>query len=121
MRLIDGDALVESIVRRLGIKTEEYLTAQESVIVSEIYNAPTIEQELCWIPCSERLPEATGFYICTVNRELFDVRTMKFEMLADGGYRWLLNNGFEVFPSFVLAWMPLPTAYKEEENRCSSK
>lgn len=64
-----------------------------------------------WIPCEERLPEATGFYICTVNMGLFDVRTMKFEMLAEGGYRWLLMNGSEVFPSLVLAWMPLPKPY----------
>lgn len=69
-----------------------------------------------WNPCSERLPEATGFYICTVNRELFDVRTMKFEMLAEGGYRWLLRNGLEVFPSFVLAWMPLPEPWKGADD-----
>ena len=43
MRLIDADALVQSIVKRLCIRSEEYLTAQESVMVNEIYNAPTIE------------------------------------------------------------------------------
>lgn len=68
-----------------------------------------------WIPCSERLPEETGLHICTVNRELFDVRRMKFELLAEGGYRWLLGNGSEVFPSFVVAWMPLPEPWKGAE------
>lgn len=50
MRLIDADALVKSIVKRLCIRSEEYLTAQESVIVSEIYNAPTIEPNLLIAP-----------------------------------------------------------------------
>lgn len=36
MRLIDADALVQNIVKRLCIR-------QESVIIKEIYNAPTIE------------------------------------------------------------------------------
>lgn len=43
MRVIDADALIENIVEKLGVRSEEYLTAQESAIVNEIYNAPTIE------------------------------------------------------------------------------
>lgn len=56
MRLIDADALVQNIVKRLCIRSEEYLTAQEWVIVSEIYNAPTIEPKtkvIAQITCDE--------------------------------------------------------------------
>ena len=41
-RLIDADATVKKIVKRLGIISEKYLTVVESVIVEEIKNAPTI-------------------------------------------------------------------------------
>lgn len=46
MRCIDADALKEAIRKRLGISSLKYLTEQEGVIVDEIDNAPTVEQEV---------------------------------------------------------------------------
>lgn len=105
MRLIDADALVESIVRRLDIKTEEYLTAQESVIVSEIYNAPTIEP-MEWTPCSEGLPKKYTSVLTTSK---------------NGRVRENFINacGWSYDTYAVVAWMPLPKPYKE--GKCSSK
>lgn len=40
--LIDRDALKQDIVKHLGIRSEQFLTAAESAIVSRIYNAPTV-------------------------------------------------------------------------------
>lgn len=65
-----------------------------------------------WIPCGERLPVKSGFYICTVNKTYKHVRQMKYEMI-ESGYRWLLMNGTEVQHEFVLAWMQLPEPYNE--------
>lgn len=115
MRLIDADALIQNIVKRLCIRSEEYLTEQELVIVSEIYNAPTIEPKQEWIPVSERLPDASGLYLCTVNRYYHFVRQMKFELLEGDSYRWLLMSGAEVQKKFVIAWKPLPEPYHSGE------
>ena len=84
------------------------------MILSKIQNAPTIEPEQRWIPCSERVPEQVNksYWVCT-----------------DTGYqcqcRWTNNlYGFgesdewewKIFdiPQYtkVIAWMPLPEPYK---------
>ena len=71
-----------------------------------------------WIPCSERLPDKEGRYICTVNSELHDVRDMFFKPNPWGNKDqniWILTDGCYAFNWFVLAWMPLPDPYKEVE------
>lgn len=69
-----------------------------------------------WIPCSERLPETNGDYLCTLyyaippydlfhpenNKYIHDISVKKF-------------NG-ESFGRSVIAWMPLPAPYKESED-----
>lgn len=69
-----------------------------------------------WIPVSERLPEKAGEYLCTLHyaippyhmlhpeKDVYvdDVRVNKFDGIA--------------FVSSVIAWKPLPEAYKEEEK-----
>lgn len=68
-----------------------------------------------WIPCSERLPIRSGFYLCTVSRTYKHVRQMKYEVI-ESGFRWLLMNGTEVHHLFVIAWIPLPEPYKPESE-----
>ena len=53
MRLGDLDALKEAIRKRLGISSLKYLTEQEKVIVEEIDNAPTVEQEVKLVPIAK--------------------------------------------------------------------
>ena len=43
MRLIDADALKKAIIKRLGIKSEQYLLASERSIYNLIDEQPTIE------------------------------------------------------------------------------
>lgn len=59
-----------------------------------------------WIPCSERLPEKEGRYLCT-NDELGGWITSINIWLGD---HWLYPN------KKPIAWMPLPSAYKGEKD-----
>ena len=53
-----------------------------------------------WIPCSERLPEEAGRYLCTYS----DFATcVDFGLYTDG--QWIIEP---------IAWMPLPQPWKEE-------
>lgn len=64
-----------------------------------------------WIPVTERLPEETGWYLCTLPMCFSEdslVDTFRFE--TENGNFW--SGGIEYN---VAAWMPLPKPYKEGE------
>ena len=119
MRLIDADALKGSIdCGHLRPPTE--LCFSELDVCNMIDKAPTIGG---WIPCSERLPEKHTR--CLVTWEsLFgtlEIDTAKYgrmwlsERKGDGWY----IHGDEMDTDItddVIAWMPLPPAYKEEAD-----
>lgn len=62
-----------------------------------LMGVPTAQQ---WIPCSERLPDQNGKYLVVGRQKAINI--LKF----DGG-RWYGKWG-------VVAWMPLPSPYREE-------
>ena len=62
-----------------------------------IMQQPSAQQ---WIPCSERLPDQNGKYLVVGRQKAINI--LKF----DGG-RWYGKWG-------VVAWMPLPSPYREE-------
>lgn len=73
MRTIDADALRESVLKWLphdpcGVEENEYPYETDicASMLMEIEDAPTIEPQPHWIPCSEKLPEY---------RKLVDVTT----------------------------------------------
>ena len=71
---------------------------------SEEEQQKAIEQlkSLQWIPCSERLPFDAGYYLTT---------TTYNEVFCD---YWNLNEWNRT--GQVIAWMPLPEPYREDEN-----
>lgn len=101
--------------------------------VKAIKGLPSAQPEQQWIPCSERLPDKAGWYLCTykdgrVNTkywskdkgwidnirlhmfELYDIRsklTKEEVKLAEESIYW---------DDLIKAWMPLPEPYKEEAN-----
>ena len=127
MRLIDADALRESVLKWLphdpcGVEENEY-PYETDICVSmlmEIEDAPTIETEPHWIPCSERLPEAEygegdSVLCCT---EL----SLMYILYWDGGnwcvptgepYQWV--NHKTGWHDKVIAWMPMPTPWKGDK------
>lgn len=52
-----------------------------------------------WIPCSERLPEKNGDYLCSLGD---DEHSIEVDTFAE--------DHFEIYN--VIAWMPLPEPYK---------
>lgn len=91
------------------------LDSKDGVAMKKAINA--LEQTR-WIPVSERLPEKNGDYICTI-------RVVDYYTNESGEYKEhsvfrcvkVLNyqDGFP-YKYNVIAWMPLPEAYKEAEN-----
>jgi len=124
MRLIDADKLCEDLLKRWEIadkQKEKIIQAVMSDVVTPIVVCqPTVTSEPQWIPCSERLPEvgtyvlvskkALGFRsnlpnVCTAHRSR-DPRSGKEE--------WNDMLFGKLDDDDVFAWMPLPSAYREE-------
>lgn len=72
-----------------------------------------------WIPVSERLPEKTGRYLCTVGANYRTPREMYYAPQEwankSNDATWRSVDGSYVYDWFVKAWMPLPEPYKEEK------
>lgn len=72
-----------------------------------------------WIPCSERLPDKKGRYLCTVDAEYHNVREMMYDpdefISEEDRSIWKDTDGYRVFNWFVIAWMPMPKPYKMDE------
>ena len=68
---------------------------------------PYAQPEQRWIPCSERLPEHYDWYLVS-NKETSWVALWK-----DGVF-FSVSGYFEF--SDIIAWMPLPAPYYEEDD-----
>ena len=69
-----------------------------------------------WIPVSERLPEETGEYLCWVKREQEEPYIDIEQIDCDG----MIKEWNMVKPWEVIAWMPLPSPYKGEQNEADN-
>lgn len=73
-----------------------------------------------WIPVSERLPEAEGYYLVTGEKyfipdhvnDIDHYKCVGIGYYSDYSHRFEPSNGIEKF----YAWMPLPEPYKEENK-----
>ena len=127
MRLIDADALEElfrevigGIAKRPEINGNlEHMIRASAMVVEMIKDAPTINQQPHWIPCSERLPEEDNVEVlCTVKQQSKTNRSETI-IVEQGCYfygTWLLSydNQRVNCSREVLAWQPLPSPYQEE-------
>lgn len=75
----------------------------------------TSENEMKWIPCSDRLPDKDGSYL--IQNDFGGIRCLYY---ADG---WNCSRDYlsgEIYREYelhnVVAWMPLPKAYEGEHN-----
>lgn len=110
MRLIDADALKNDFDVQYFINNERVFDIPQIKAFIDI--SPTVEAKpVEWIPCSERLPEEAGFYIVTKRQKSGEIQ------VALGSYRPLFNewSGNGNFKD-VLAWMPLPEPYREDDK-----
>ena len=97
MRLIDADALWMDVIRSVDYCDD---------ILKFIERQPTVEQPH-WIPCSERLPEDDGKYLCC-----WQGISVGTGMFLNGYFRLY----GEIKDNLVTAWQPLPSPYREEAD-----
>lgn len=78
----------------------------------------TLREKSNWIPCSEQLPnEAFGCLVTVMDCEPYTGENFENILPYHVGYdgkSWNDADGKEI-PFEVIAWMPLPKPYKEEE------
>ena len=121
--------IVEKILNKLGIKSEEYLTPAERVIVDVVKDALIAFPEQHWIPCSQRMPEerewiGTKPFGTTISDEVYVTferpdggRFVKHVYFQNGklSYHDQLTINAVHKGAMPIAWMPLPDPYGGEE------
>ena len=117
-RLIDADLLGLTDMEII-MCDGDYKEALK-MLIDKIEHAPTIEPEQRWIPCSERLPNTNGIYIVTRRiSDGFECRNITDACYFDGSNTWHDDtrvNHERKYLADVLAWMPLPEPYREDED-----
>ena len=126
MRLIDADALIESIKAQAGMlnwmlpAADEITDILSKGFIEQVNRMPTVPQ---WIPCSERSPEKEGRYLCFwdfgdgyIDYKVLFYMTEKGE-LFDKGWNDIgdMLNRLVDWSDSMKAWMPLPEPYKGDE------
>ena len=111
MRLINADVLIEILTTAIrNMKgVAKFLNAEDDPeikmeikaytdILNGVKEQPTIEPDLKWIPCSERLPKPYEYCLWTT---------------TDG--RVIYHHCDGLFSNYT-AWMPLPEAYRGDQR-----
>ena len=107
--LIDRNAVEKEISKRILLPEEcEYDTGYNTAMSKAkeiVENAPTVNR---WIPCSDMLPEQTGYYfVCDSTAEFDNIRgrrgISKYVIGKNGG-RWY----GDICQKYITHWMPLP-------------
>ena len=78
-----------------------------SETVRAIKALPSAQQ---WIPVSERLPKVGQTVICQCRADILKL------LKLDSGGDWYQDAEHAYMNGFVIAWMPLPEAYKERRE-----
>ena len=71
---------------------------------------PSAQPEQQWIPCSERLPEVNGTYIVC-----YEDASVPMDWFNGHWFFYRTNPAVEETGT-IIAWMPLPEPWKEEEE-----
>lgn len=104
MRLIDADALFFDLDGMMAVSPTGYIHGD--TVADMISDAPTIEPEQHWIPCSERWPDDDGVYLVTHKG------VTKVALFAWGG--WTIGTEDGMGQALPDAWMQLPDPYEGE-------
>ena len=115
MRIIDADELIKAIdcSADMGGALGKVVDVVKLYAKFMAQTTPTIEPQN-WIPCSERLPDNKGKYLTTYHPCYWDMVEDGLEIDVDtfqGKSSWAKRKHHR-----VIAWMPLPKAFKEGEK-----
>ena len=95
------------------VESEDF-TEESSIIIMNAINkiVDELEKQPKWIPCSERLPERDENVLTYHRNESFDYQYVSWIDDYSGKWAGFIGN----LSDEVLAWMPLPEEYKDEEG-----
>ena len=122
MKLIDGDKLYDALADKLswlmGYDDGEIYLAVGTCIRDEIESQPERAERMKWIPCEDRLPEESDYYMaCIYDEDVDDYDFRKTWFAHEDDYDMDESEWRELQPfEKVVAWMPLMKPYKEVEN-----
>ena len=78
--------------------------------VSDLQNLSEVDSVMQWVPCSVMMPDESDSYLVSGEWSSGNVAVGDCEYSSEDGY-------FQTAWNYdVLAWMPLPAAYKGEKN-----
>lgn len=131
MKLIDADQLCEDLLNRWSIadtKEEELIRqVMADVVTPIVISQPTVEPQLKWILCSEKMPEehewvGTKKFGTTISDEVhvtFEapngdrfVKTLSFQNGELSAFEQIVMDNWHR-GSKPIAWMNFPEPYKE--------
>ena len=113
MRLINADALKENL--KLPEESGRMGELLGMVIDAVIEDAPTIEPEPQWIPCSERFPENDErVLVCGERGGIAIARYSENNDFFGDCYHIFWTNGNKIIKA--IAWMPLPAPWKGKQT-----
>lgn len=118
IRLLEKEPCEDAVSRQRVIEELRYMdnngfiTRSVNHVVDDIRSIPSVkplDNQLQWIPVSERLPKEEGYYLVTLDCRIDGVSVT---------FLWFHGNntGWESCAYSVIAWMPLPPSYQGEEN-----
>ena len=90
----------DEVLRTVNQLAEEYINTSTDI---------STDTSSGWIPCSERLPDKEGTYLVTLK---------KWETITFARFTDIKTNPH--FNALVIAWMPLPQPYTEEQKELST-
>ena len=97
-----------------GLGLQPLITVDDAIKI--LNGLPSAQPEPQWIPCSERPPEVENNVAKRV------LVTTSWTMVCEAHYcvdHWEMND-IDYKLSSVIAWMPLPEPYKENEDGTGS-
>jgi hypothetical protein len=106
-RLIDADALFINLDGMMEVSPTGYIHGD--TVADMISDAPTIDTEPHWTPCSERLPEDDRSKVVTLANGNAEVG------YYSNGDWWCVGDKVTLENQTVIAWMPLPKPYEVEQ------
>ena len=97
-----------------AVEERAYRGEQAEVVEIQITEGAVTDTNVgCkWIPCSERLPEMSGSYLCCWKADDNPRITMSLLNFDGEGFPWERVNYYR--NTRVWAWMPLPEPYRED-------
>lgn len=91
-------------------------TLKRTISKKELKKMLVRAEQMKWIPCSERLPKESDYYMaCVYDEEVDDYDYRKTWFAHEDDYDMDESEWRELQPfEKVVAWMPLPEPYKGE-------